>query len=59
MSEIASNLNQFKASIPSECTLVALSKSKPNEAIEACYEEGQRDFGENKVQELVVDRKDP
>ncbi len=33
--------------------LVAVSKTKPNEQILALYEEGQRDFGENKVQELV------
>jgi PLP dependent protein len=34
-------------------TLVAVSKTKPVEDIEALYAEGQRDFGENYVQELV------
>lgn len=34
-------------------TLVAVSKTKPNEDIQALYELGQRDFGENYVQELV------
>jgi len=34
-------------------TLVAVSKTKPNEDIKAMYELGQRDFGENYVQELV------
>ena len=34
-------------------TLVAVSKYKPVSDILACYEEGQRDFGENYVQELV------
>lgn len=34
-------------------TLVAVSKTKPIEDILALYEEGQRDFGENYVQELV------
>ncbi len=34
-------------------TLVAVSKTKPNEDIEALYELGQRDFGENYVQEMV------
>ncbi len=34
-------------------TLVAVSKTKPVEDIEALYALGQRDFGENYVQELV------
>ena len=34
-------------------TLVAVSKTKPNEAVQELYEAGQRDFGENYVQELV------
>lgn len=34
-------------------TLVAVSKTKPNEDIQGLYELGQRDFGENYVQELV------
>lgn len=33
--------------------LVAVSKYKPSSDILACYEKGQRDFGENYVQELV------
>lgn len=33
--------------------LVAVSKYKPSSDILACYEQGQRDFGENYVQELV------
>jgi pyridoxal phosphate enzyme (YggS family) len=35
-------------------TLVAVSKTKPNEDIMELYELGQRDFGENYVQELVA-----
>jgi pyridoxal phosphate enzyme (YggS family) len=34
-------------------TLVAVSKTKPVEAIQHLYAMGQRDFGENYVQELV------
>lgn len=34
-------------------TLVAVSKTKPIEDIQALYDLGQRDFGENYVQELV------
>ncbi|HEY4207295.1 MAG TPA: YggS family pyridoxal phosphate-dependent enzyme, partial [Puia sp.] len=33
--------------------LVAVSKTKPVEDIRALYDLGQRDFGENYVQELV------
>lgn len=34
-------------------TLVAVSKTKPAEDIQALYDAGQRDFGENYVQELT------
>lgn len=37
---------------PDEITLVAVSKRKPPEDIVAAYEAGQRDFGENYVQEF-------
>jgi PLP dependent protein len=36
-----------------KATLVAVSKTKPVEDIQALYDEGQRDFGENYVQELA------
>ncbi|HEX3024482.1 MAG TPA: YggS family pyridoxal phosphate-dependent enzyme [Chitinophagaceae bacterium] len=36
-----------------DITLVAVSKTKPVEDIKALYDLGQRDFGENYVQELV------
>lgn len=35
------------------CLLVAVSKTKPEEDIMEAYDMGHRDFGENKVQELV------
>ena len=35
-----------------QTTLVAVSKTKPVDAIQQLYEWGQRDFGENKVQEM-------
>lgn len=38
---------------PTNTTLVAVSKTKPNAQIQAMYDEGQRIFGENRVQELV------
>ncbi|KAL4241678.1 Pyridoxal phosphate homeostasis protein [Abortiporus biennis] len=36
-----------------QITLVAVSKYKPASDVLACYEAGQKDFGENYVQELV------
>ncbi len=38
---------------PEEVTLVAVSKTKPVEMIREAYEAGVRDFGENKVQEMM------
>jgi len=50
---IKENLKNVKAVIPSSVSLVAVSKTKPNEAILEAYNAGQRIFGENKVQELT------
>lgn len=50
------NLEKYNAIITelgSKVTLVAVSKTKPIEDIQALYDLGQRDFGENYVQELV------
>lgn len=35
-----------------EVTLIAVSKTKPVPMLQEIYDEGIRDFGENKVQEL-------
>ncbi len=43
----------LKTALPKEVTLVAVSKTKPDEAIMEAYAAGQRIFGENKVQEMV------
>jgi len=45
--------NSLKKSIPSEITIIAVSKTKPLEDLQEAYEIGVRDFGENYVQELV------
>ncbi|MDF0716173.1 YggS family pyridoxal phosphate-dependent enzyme [Muricauda sp. 334s03] len=50
---IKDNLNRIKSDLPEGVTLVAVSKTKPNEDILEAYEAGQRVFGENKVQEMV------
>jgi len=52
MSTITENLNHLKAKLPNNVCLVAVSKTKPNEAILEAYEAGQRIFGENKIQEM-------
>ena len=39
--------------IPEEVKLIAVSKTKPVELLQEAYDYGCRDFGENKVQELV------
>ena len=44
---------EILAELNSKVTLVAVSKTKSAEEIQAFYNEGQRDFGENYVQELV------
>mgnify|MGYP000592427377 FL=1 len=50
---IPQNLTKISKKIPREITLVAVSKTKPIEAILEAYKSGQRIFGENKVQEMV------
>ncbi|MGJ1317832.1 YggS family pyridoxal phosphate-dependent enzyme [Sphingobacterium spiritivorum] len=51
---IAANIEEINQEIKSlGVTLVAVSKTKPNEDILQAYEAGQRVFGENMVQELV------
>lgn len=60
---IRENIAAVEAVIDSECrkagrdrsevTLIAVSKTKPVEMIQEAYACGCRDFGENKVQELV------
>lgn len=53
MTAITENLLHIRSSIPTHVTLVAVSKTKPADVIIQAYEAGQRDFGENYVQELV------
>ena len=50
---IKDNLSALIQSIPSTVTLVAVSKTKPVASLLEAHQAGQRDFGENKVQELV------
>ncbi len=50
--DIAQNLEAVNKTLPQQVTLVAVSKTKPISYIEDAYQNGQRIFGENKVQEL-------
>lgn len=51
---IQKNLQDIKGKLPKHVTLVAVSKTKPVEAIQEAYQAGQRIFGENKVQEMCT-----
>ena len=50
---VSNTIIKIKSELPSHVTLVAVSKTKPNELINQAYLAGQIDFGENYVQELV------
>ena len=60
---LAENLREVQAKVEAACkranrnvedvTLIAVSKTKPISMLEEIYNEGIRDFGENKVQELT------
>lgn len=52
MNQIAENIAVIRAQLPPHVTLVAVSKTKPIQALHEAYSAGQRDFGENYVQEL-------
>jgi pyridoxal phosphate enzyme (YggS family) len=49
---ISDNLFKIRQEIPEDVCLVAVSKTKPIDAILQAYQANQRVFGENKVQEL-------
>lgn len=53
MNKVEYNLEKVQKHIPAHVTLVAVSKTKPNEVLMEAYHAGQRIFGENRVQELV------
>jgi pyridoxal phosphate enzyme (YggS family) len=50
---IKERLQHVRTEFSTDVTLIAVSKTKPIEAIVEAYDAGQRDFGENKVQELI------
>lgn len=53
---VQNNINKACEAVgrdPKEATLIAVSKTKPIPMLQEIYRHGCRDFGENKVQELV------
>lgn len=53
MNSIATQLDEVKATLPKDVSLVAVSKYHPVEALLEAYQAGQRIFGESRVQELL------
>ncbi|UBM63439.1 YggS family pyridoxal phosphate-dependent enzyme [Candidatus Sulfidibacterium hydrothermale] len=52
--DVQANLKKVLQDIPPHVRLVAVSKTKPVEMIQAAYDAGQRDFGENKAQDMAA-----
>lgn len=50
---ISANLALVKSTLPNQVSLIAVSKTFPNDAVLEAYNAGQRIFGENRVQELT------
>jgi pyridoxal phosphate enzyme (YggS family) len=50
---IQTNIQAIRDTVPEHVTLVAVSKTQPLDFIASAYAEGIRDFGENRVAELV------
>ena len=53
MGEISQKLNAIKEKLSKDITLVAVSKTKPNEDILEAYDTGHRHFGENRTQDMT------
>ncbi len=51
---ISENIHSIKQHLPLQVKLVAVSKTKPADAILEAYNAGQRVFGENKAQEMAT-----
>lgn len=50
---ISENIHQLKKEFPEQVTLIAVSKTKPVVDLKEAYNAGQREFGENKIQEMA------
>ena len=54
--EIAARLKQVRSQLPSGVELIVVTKNFPSTDIEILFELGERNFGENRIQELVGKR---
>lgn len=54
MHTIEEHIAKIRATLPHGVGLLCVSKFQPVEAIRAAYEVGERDFGESRVQELLI-----
>lgn len=54
MNHIEQHIASIRATIPNGVTLICVSKFHPIESIQAAYGCGERDFGESRVQELLL-----
>lgn len=50
---ISENILQLKKELPENVRLIAVSKTKPLADLKEAYDAGQREFGENKIQEMA------
>jgi len=55
---IKNNIKIIKNSLSDDVIIVAVSKTKPTDEIMKIYDQGHIDFGENKVQELLIKEKE-
>lgn len=53
MQEVSAAWRSVRDAVPEHVTVVAVSKTKPIQAVEVAHGAGARVFGENRVQELV------
>ena len=51
-------IDKLKNQIPENITVVAVSKEKSNKEILEIYNKNHKDFGENRVQELIIKNND-
>jgi len=50
--ELSENLLQVRAEIPDHLSLIVVTKTFPASDVELLYQLGERDFAENRVQEI-------
>lgn len=53
MPSIAANIDEIQKGLRQETRLIAVTKTKPVEALQEAYNAGTKRFGENKVQEMA------